>query len=238
MAEESAASQDRAALLEYVLELDFVQPNVAWPVVDRSAVDARHIRGHPIDLDKVDVEDVLRSIRAQDAVDLTGAVARTSPVDKLKKWLPSLCAVREFQGALTAPELTAMSYEPLLCCTVLGGSAPLQPPDEALMEDHVRVGCGYSMKKHRDLVRQLQLLGADEAAAASLGSPSAAQPLRYRWLLLRNTAPTRETHAQFVIWCRRQLVFLLISLALHLRGSGTPPEKPCFFSAEKPLISC
>ena len=60
------------------------------------------------------------------------------------------------------------------------------------------------MKKHRDLVRQLQVLGADEAAAASLAEPSTVQPLRYRWLLLRNTAPTRETHAQFEVWCRRQ----------------------------------
>ena len=122
----ASAAEDRALLLEYVLELDAVQPNIVWPVADRSAVDARQVAGHPIDLDKVilalffcsfprvlrslslgfahiflppqvDVADVLRSIRAQDAVDLTAAVARTSPVDNLKKWLPSLCAVREFR---------------------------------------------------------------------------------------------------------------------------------------------
>lgn len=223
--EDPSHTADRAALLEYVLEIPTVAPTVVWPIADRSAVDAAQIAGHPIDLDKVDVAEVLRCIKADEAVDLTGAVARLNPADRLKRWLPALCAVREFQPALTEAELTAMAYELLLCCTVLKGSTPLQPADEELMEAHIRVGCGYSMKRHRALVRQLQVLGADEAAAASLGEPSTVQPLRYRWLLLRNTSPTRETHAEFYGWCRRQLVFLLVSLLLHLRGTADPARR-------------
>jgi len=223
--EDPSHTADRAALLEYVLEIPTVAPTVVWPIADRSAVDAAQIAGHPIDLDKVDVAEVLRCIKADEAVDLTGAVARLNPADRLKRWLPALCAVREFQPALTEAELTAMAYELLLCCTVLKGSTPLQPADEELMEAHIRVGCGYSMKRHRALVRQLQVLGADEAAAASLGEPSTVQPLRYRWLLLRNTSPTRETHAEFHGWCRRQLVFLLVSLLLHLRGTADPARR-------------
>lgn len=49
---------DRAALLQYVLESPMVVDRVLWPSADRNAVDAVQILGHPIDLDKVDVQDV------------------------------------------------------------------------------------------------------------------------------------------------------------------------------------
>eukprot|EP01043_Picozoa_sp_COSAG02_P004354 COSAG02_NODE_112_length_35994_cov_12.152695_24_plen_966_part_00 len=112
-----------------------------------------------------------------------------------------------------------MAYELLLSCTVLKGSTPLRPGDEGLMEDYVRVACNFKMRRHREILGQLQILGADEQAAASLGDLSVdVQPLLYRWLLLRNTRPTRETHDVYQGWCRRQLFFLLVSLLLHLRA--------------------
>ena len=43
-------AEDRAALLQYVLESPTVARNVVWPCADRNAVDARQISGHPIDL--------------------------------------------------------------------------------------------------------------------------------------------------------------------------------------------
>lgn len=212
-------AEDRAALLQYVLESPTVARNVVWPCADRNAVDARQISGHPIDLYKVDVPEVLRCIREGELIDLSDAVARDSPADRLKRWLPRLCEVREFMPATTELELTAMAYELLLCCTVLKGSNPLREGDEGLMEDYVRVACSFKMRQHRELLRQLQVLGADEQAAASLGEPSSDQPLLYRWLLLRNTSPTRETHEEYQGWCRRQIVFLLVSLLLHLRAN-------------------
>ena len=212
-------AEDRAMLLQYVLESPTVARNVVWPCADRNAVDARQISGHPIDLDKVDVPEVLRCIREGETIDLTDAVARDSFADKLKRWLPRLFEVHEFIPATTELELTAIAYELLLCCTVLKGGNPLYDGDEGLMEDYVRVACNLKMRQHRDLLRQLQVLGADEQAAASLGGPSSLQPLLYRWLLLRSTSPTRETHKEYQGWCRRQLFFLLVSLLLHLRAN-------------------
>lgn len=181
-------------------------------------MDARQILGHPIDLDKVDVSEVLRCIRNEEDVNLTGAVARDGAADRLKRWLPGLYAVREFAPAITELELNTMAYELLLCCTVLKGGTPLEEGDEQLMQDTIRVACNFKMRRHRELLGQLQVLGADERAAADLGRPSSAHPLLYRWLLLRHTSPTRETHESYLGWCRRQLVFLLVSLLLYLRA--------------------
>ena len=224
-ADADAAEEDRAGLLVYVLETAHrtaPDVDVLWPVADRSATNATLVRdrrgaSRPVDLAKVEVGEVLRCLREGDPVDLTEAVARVTGADRLKAWLPRLWDAREFR--LDDRELTAMAYELLLCCTVTKGSEPPPPADEALISD-VRVGCAFSTKRHRELLRDLQVLGADEEAAAKLGEPARVEPLRYRWLLLCATRPTREGHAAYAKWCRRQLVFLLASLLLHLRGAG------------------
>ena len=52
-----------------------------------------------------------------------------------------------------------------------------------------------------------------------LGEPARVEPLRYRWLLLCATRPTREARGLRQV-VRASAIFLLASLLLHLRGAG------------------
>ena len=82
------ALEDRALLLEHVLA--HTSSPILWPPEDYTVAEPRRVRGHAINLDKVDVPTLLADLRAGGAVDLSHALASVSASARLLEWLPAL----------------------------------------------------------------------------------------------------------------------------------------------------